>query len=84
MAAKRKTSKGKKRRSSKRFIKGAIKKPGALRKAAGTTKSGKVNEAKVRKLAKGKGKSAQRARFYLNVLKPASKKRRKKKSRKKS
>jgi hypothetical protein len=41
---------------------------GALKKAAGVTKSGKVNVAKARKLAKGKGKTAAQARFFLNVL----------------
>lgn len=41
---------------------------GRLRKAAGTTKSGKVNRTKARKLAKGKGVTAKRARFFLNVL----------------
>jgi hypothetical protein len=45
---------------------------GALRKAAGVHKSGprkgKLKLANVRKLANGKGKTAQRARFYLNVL----------------
>lgn len=46
-----------------------VKSNGALRKAAGVNKNGKVNQAKVRALAKGKGKSAARARFYLNVLK---------------
>jgi hypothetical protein len=41
---------------------------GALRKAAGVTAAGKVNVTKVRRLAKGAGVTAQRARFYLNVL----------------
>ena len=47
---------------------------GKLRQAAGTTKSGKVNKTKARKLAKGKGKTAARARFFLNVLDKGSKK----------
>ncbi len=42
---------------------------GKLKKAAGTTKSGKVNVAKARALAKGKGKAAKEARYFLNVLK---------------
>jgi hypothetical protein len=46
-----------------------VKSNGALRKAAGVNKNGKVNQAKVRAIAKGKGKNAARARFYLNVLK---------------
>lgn len=46
-----------------------FKNDGSLRKAAGTNKSGKVDTKKVRKLAKGKGDAAKKARFYLNVLK---------------
>lgn len=42
---------------------------GKLRQAAGVGKNGKVKVANVRKLAKGKGANAKRARFYLNVLK---------------
>jgi hypothetical protein len=47
-----------------------VKSDGSLRKAAGVNKkTGKVNVKKVRKIAKGKGKAAKKARFYLNVLK---------------
>lgn len=61
--AKKSSSASKKRKPLK------VKSNGALRKAAGVNKNGKINQAKVRKLAKGSGKSAARARFYLNVLK---------------
>lgn len=52
---------------------------GKLRQAAGVNKrTGKVKKSNVKKLAKGSGKSAKRARFYLNVLSKGSKKGRKK------
>jgi len=54
---------------------------GRLRQAAGTTKSGKVNKTKARKLAKGSGVTAKRARFYLNVLSKGGKKKGKRKGR---
>lgn len=63
-------------KAKKKFIKKAIKRPGALTKAVGGPPS--KNLSKVRKMAKGNSKQAQRARFYLNVLKPASKRRKKK------
>lgn len=62
-------------RKNKKFIKQAIKKPGALTKAVGGKPS--KNLSKVRAMAKKGGKQGARARFYLNVLKPASGKRRK-------
>lgn len=64
-AAKRKTS-AKKRKIKQKPLK--VNSNGALKKAAGVNKNGKVNVAKARKLAKGSGKSAQQARFFLNVL----------------
>lgn len=42
---------------------------GSLRRLAGTTSDGKINVANVRKIAKGKGVAAKKAKFYLNVLK---------------
>jgi hypothetical protein len=68
-AAKRKRGGTAKKTGSKKQKPLVVKSNGALRKAAGVNKNGKVNQAKVRALAKGKGKSAARARFYLNVLK---------------
>lgn len=65
-----------KKGSSKNFIQSAIKRPGALTQKAG----GKLTVAKARKLAKSKNpKTRQQANFFLNVLKPASKKKRRKK-----
>jgi hypothetical protein len=46
-----------------------FKSDGSLRALAGVDKNGKINVANVRKIAKGKGKGAQKARFYLDVLK---------------
>jgi hypothetical protein len=54
------------------FIKGAIKRPGALTKRVGGKPSDKPG--KVAKLAKKPGLAGEQARFYENVLKPASKK----------
>jgi len=65
--ARRKTTR--KRSAAKKRKPLKVKSNGALRKAAGVNKNGKVNQAKVRAIAKGKGKNAARARFYLNVLK---------------
>lgn len=61
---------------AKNFIKSAIKRPGALTKAVGGKPS--KNMAKVSALAKSKGLKGQEARFYQNVLRPASKGKRKK------
>jgi hypothetical protein len=61
MAAKKKAS------SKKKPLK--VNSNGALRKAAGVGKNGKVKVANVRKIAKGSGINAKRAQFYLNVLK---------------
>ena len=64
--------------ATKKFIKGAIKRPGALTRAAGKNKSGGVNEKKVRQLQKsGTTLQKQEANFYENVLKKANKKRKK-------
>lgn len=62
-----------------KFIKKAIKRPGALTRAVGGAPS--KNIAKVRALAKsGTPTQRRQAEFYLNVLRPASKKRAAKKS----
>jgi hypothetical protein len=60
-------------RRSKRFIKSAIKRPGALTRAK---KKGESTGAAARRLKKG-GTTLQKrqANFYLNVLAPANKKR---------
>lgn len=60
------------KKKNKNFIKGAIKNPGALTNAVGGAPS--KNLSKTKALAKGKGKTAKQAQFYLNVLKPAKKK----------
>ena len=58
----------------KKFI---IKRPGALTKLVGGAPS--KNLGKVRKLAnKAKGLAGKQARFFLNVLLPASRRRKKK------
>jgi hypothetical protein len=56
----------------KKFIADAIKRPGALTKRVGGKPSEKPG--KVAKLAKKGGLAGEQARFYQNVLKPASKK----------
>lgn len=48
---------------AKNFIKGAIKKPGQLHKDLGVPQGQKIPEGKIAAAAKGKGKTAQRARF---------------------
>jgi len=64
----------------KRWIKKAIKRPGALRRAAarsgGLTKSGKIKRTWLRKAAKKSGKLGQRARLAITL---GGMKRRKKK-----
>ena len=47
----------------KNWIKGAIKKPGALRKTAGAKKGEKIPAKKLEELAKKKGVTGQRARL---------------------
>jgi hypothetical protein len=58
---------------AEKFIQKAIKRPGALTKRVGGKPSQKPG--KVAKLAKKSGLGGQEARFYQDVLKPASKKR---------
>ncbi len=58
----------------RRFIRRALKRPGALTRAVGGKPS--RNLGKVRRLAKRKDRTGRQARFYLNVLRPAARKRR--------
>ena len=66
-----KYKKGGAKKKSKNWIKGAIKKPGALRataKRAGALKAdGDIKKSWLREKAKGKGKTAQRARLALTL-----------------
>jgi hypothetical protein len=60
----------KKRNSTNnKFIQKAIKKPGALRRTAGVKKGEKIPVSELRKLAKKKGKTGQRARLALTLRK---------------
>lgn len=57
----------------------AIKKPGALRKTAGVKKGHKIPLTKLKELSHSKNKkTAQRARFALNVLRPINERHKKK------
>jgi hypothetical protein len=72
MAARRK------KRSNKRFIQGAIKRPGQLHADLGVPKGKTIPVAKLRAAAKRKDKVGQRARFALalrgmNKKRPSSK-----------
>lgn len=62
--------------SKRKFISGAIKRPGALTRRVG----GKPSEhpKAVAKLEKKGGLAGEQSRFYENVLKPAAAKRKKK------
>jgi|TARA_R110002020_G_scaffold49102_3_gene140064 hypothetical protein len=68
----------KKSGSKKNWIKGAIKKPGALRataKRAGALKAdGDIKKSWLREKAKGKGKTAERARLAITLGKMKKKK----------
>lgn len=63
--------KGGSKKSGKNWIKGAIKKPGALKataKRAGAMKAdGTIKKSWLREKAKGSGKTAQRARLALTL-----------------
>jgi len=48
---------------AKKFIQGAIKKPGQLHRDLGVPQGKKIPASKIAKAAKGGGKVAQRARF---------------------
>ena len=68
--------------NKKKFIQSAIQNPGALHSALGVPQGQPIPKGKLRAAAKKKGKVGQEARFAMNVLIPASKKRKKKKSKK--
>ena len=51
--------------AKKKWIKDAIKKPGALRKTLKAKKGKDIPEEKLEKAAKGKGKTAKRARLAV-------------------
>lgn len=53
----------------------AIKKPGSLRKALGAKAGKPLSRSKLKAAAKKKGITGQRARYALNVLIPAAKRR---------
>jgi hypothetical protein len=63
------------RKRKKKFIKGAIKKPGALRAQLGVKKGQKIPQSKLRAAAKKPGKLGQRARFALTLQKLRKRKR---------
>ena len=65
----------KKRSKKRRWIKGAIKKPGALRRALGVGKGKKIPKAKLRAAAKKPGKMGQRARVALTLSRLRKKRR---------
>lgn len=54
---------------AKKWIQKAIKKPGALRKTLGVKKGKTIPVKKLKKLAKGKGITAKRARLALTLKK---------------
>lgn len=60
----------------KKWIEGAIKKPGALRKTMGVKKGEKIPKKKLQAAAKKPGKTGQRARLAI-TLSEMNKKRRK-------
>lgn len=76
--ARKKAAKNRKKTPSKKFIQGAIKRPGGLTRAK---KKGESTLAAANRLKKsGTLLQKRQANFYLNVLRPASQRRRKKKS----
>jgi hypothetical protein len=52
---------------AEKWIKGAIKKPGALRKAMGVKKGETISKEKLAKAAKEPGKMGQRARLAMTL-----------------
>lgn len=54
---------------AKKWIQAAIKKPGALKKSLGVKKGEKIPAKKLKKAAKSKGKTGQRARLALTLKK---------------
>ena len=65
------------RRSRKKWIQGAIKKPGALRRTLGVKKGKKIPVSRLRAAAKKSGKTGQRARLALTLRRMRRKRRRK-------
>jgi hypothetical protein len=63
-------------RRKKKWIKGAIKKPGSLRRTLGAKKGKPIPASKLRAAAKKGGKTGQRARLALTLRKMNRKKRR--------
>jgi len=64
------------RRSRKKWIQGAIKKPGALRRTLGVKKGKKIPAGKLRAAAKKGGKTGQRARLALTLKRMRRRRRR--------
>ncbi len=58
---------------NKNWIKGAIKKPGALHRDLGVMPGQPIPTGKIEKAAAGSGKTAQRARFALTLAKMRAK-----------
>lgn len=54
---------------AKKWIKGAIKRPGALRRSLGVKKGQKIPASKLNAAAKKKGKTGQRARLAKTLRK---------------
>jgi hypothetical protein len=52
-----------------KWIAGAIKKPGSLRKTLGVKKGEKIPEGKLREASKKKGKTGKRARLAITLKK---------------
>lgn len=65
------------RRRKKRWIQGAIKKKGSLRKTLKAKKGKSIPVSKLRKVAKRKGKTGKRARLALTLRKMRKGRRRK-------
>lgn len=63
-----------KKRTVKKFIKGAVEKPGALHKQLGVPKGQKIPAKKLAKAAKAPGKLGERARLAQTLKKLSKKK----------
>jgi hypothetical protein len=72
-------AKKKRKPRKKKWIQGAVKKPGQLHKDLGIKQGKKIPHSRLRAAAKGNSKTAQRARFALNMRKINRKKGRRKK-----
>ena len=60
--------------AKEKWIKKAIRRPGALRKSAGVAKGKKIPSGWLRRAAKAKGKLGQRARLALTLKKLSKRK----------